>query len=318
MTNKSSKHIKNNSKHYNKSNLIVAFIIVFIFVVILFIKGKNKVAPIIYNDIQIILNNENITSNMEDKVLNENDKIYMSVEDIQKFLDNTIYFEKEIETYITTSSKKLATLKENSDSITINGSNLKVDNMVINKEGKKYFAISEMENIYDYEFAFITDTNIVTIDSLKLKQERANIKKATELKEKNETFSKKIKKLQKEEEVILIKEEGNQTKIRAQDGRIGYVKTDLLTNRNITREDFIENNKEKNDVEDYFEYDLSEKDITTFEKRQNIINLILQQTIKNDKMYVKIIYNKEENNDFNRFKIETKPILQECGITVLL
>ena len=318
MTNKSSKHIKNNSKHYNKSNLIVAFIIVFIFVVILFIKGKNKVAPIIYNDIQIILNNENITSNMEDKVLNENDKIYMSVEDIQKFLDNTIYFEKEIETYITTSSKKLATLKENSDSITINGSNLKVDNMVINKEWKKYFAISEMENIYDYEFAFITDTNIVTIDSLKLKQERANIKKATELKEKNETFSKKIKKLQKEEEVILIKEEGNQTKIRAQDGRIGYVKTDLLTNRNITREDFIENNKEKNDVEDYFEYDLSEKDITTFEKRQNIINLILQQTIKNDKMYVKIIYNKEENNDFNRFKIETKPILQECGITVLL
>ena len=58
------------------------------------------------------------------------------------------------------------------------------------------------------------------------------------------------------------------------------------------------------------------KDISTFEKRQNIINLILQEAIKNDKMYVKITYNGAEEQKYDRFKIEITPILSECGIKV--
>ena len=50
--------------------------------------------------------------------------------------------------------------------------------------------------------------------------------------------------------------------------------------------------------------------------RQNIINLILQEAIKNDKMYVKITYNGAEEQKYDRFKIEITPILSECGIKV--
>ena len=50
--------------------------------------------------------------------------------------------------------------------------------------------------------------------------------------------------------------------------------------------------------------------------RKNIINLILQEVIKNDNMYVKIIYNGTEEQGYNRFKIEIIPILSECGIKV--
>ena len=319
MANKNSKHIKSkqNKKHYNRSNNKIAFIVVFVFAIVLFMSFKSTVKPILYKDTQIVFNNENITESMSDKVLNENNKIYMSVDDVQKFLDNTLYYEEETATYITTSSKKLATLKESSDNITINGSIKKMNNTVIEKEGKKYIAISEMKDVYDYEFEFISSTNIAIIDSLSKKQVKANLKKGTKLKESDGKFSKAIDKLQKGEEVIYIGESGNKAKIRTQDGVIGYVKSKYLINIEAIREDFLDKGQEKKS-ENYLEYSLNDKDMSTFEKRQNIINLILQQAIKNDKMYVKLLYDKETSNDFERFKIESKPMLEECGITVSL
>ena len=74
-----------------------------------------------------------------------------------------------------------------------------------------------------------------------------------------------------------------------------------------------DNNTQQNNV---LEYDITDKDMSTFEKRQNIINLILQEAIKNDKMYVKITYNGAEEQKYDRFKIEITPILSECGIKV--
>ena len=319
MAKENSKHIKskNNKKHYNKSNSKIAFVVVLIFIITLFIYSKNKVKPIFYNTIQVILNNENITENMSDKVVNENNQIYMSFDDVQKFLDNTIYFEEETNTFITTSSKKLASIKEDEDNITINGSTLKMDKPIIEIDGKKYIAISEMENVYDYECKLTDRSNIVTIDSLNKKQEIAKMRKSAKLKDASGFFSKAIEKLSKDEEIIYIENIGYKAKIRTQNGNIGYVKYNTLKDIETIREDFIEKSEEQQS-DQYFEYDLTDKDITTFEKRQNIINLILQQTIKNGKMYVKLIYNNDAGEDIERFKIEVKPMLKECGITVLL
>lgn len=315
---KSSKHIKSkqSKKHYNKSNNRIAFIVVLIFMLILFIYSKNKVTLEPYKNIQIILNNENITANMKDIVINENNQIYMSMDDIETFLDNTIYFEEESGYIITTSSKKLASFKVDDNNIIINGSTLKMDCPAIEKNEKKYIAISEMENVYDYEFEFIEKTNVATIDNLNKKQVKANLKKGTKLKESDGAFSKTIEKLSKNEEVIYIADIGNKTKIRTLNGNIGYVKSKLLINYEVVREDFIDKSSEKNN-KDNFEYDLTNKDITTFEKRQNIINLILQQVIKNGKMYVKLAYEKDMTQEYERFIIEAKPILEECGITLL-
>ena len=62
--------------------------------------------------------------------------------------------------------------------------------------------------------------------------------------------------------------------------------------------------------------DITKEDISSFKKRENIINLILQQAIKNDKMYVKISYSGENNIYYERFKIEVIPILKECGVEI--
>ena len=162
---------KNNSKHNKKSNknnknnksynrmpfvIILALIIILIFVL-----KVNKIKDIKYEKIQVILNNENITSNIDNDLIVEDDKIYMSLEDIKKFLDKSIYQEEETGFIITTSDKKIARIAENEDFITINGSKQNIQNALIEKEDKKYLAISKLQNVYDYEFEYNENTNII-------------------------------------------------------------------------------------------------------------------------------------------------------------
>ncbi len=312
MSKKKSKHQKNkNNKSYKK----IAFVVAFILIIFIGIKNANKESK--NEETQIILNNENITGQLQNDVIIEDDKIYMDFEDVQKLLDSTLYKEDETGLIITTSSKKIATFKEGEDVVNINGSEQKEKDIVIEKEGKEYIAISELENVYDYEFQYIKSNNIVTIDSLNKKSIKAYASKNIKIKESNSKFANTIEKVEKGNWVIYISEENGTAKVRTQDGKIGYIKSKYLVNFVTEREDWNENNT-KNDIqsEKTQEYDLSKKDITTYEKRKNIINLILQEAIKNDNMYVKIIYNGTEEQGYNRFKIEIIPILSECGIKV--
>ena len=314
MSKKNSKHIKNKKKKNNKSYKKIAFVVIFILIIIIAIKNSKK-APNTEKT-QIIINNNNVTKELQNDLLKENDKIYMSFEDIQKFIDNTIYQEDETGTIITTSSKKLATLKMGEDEININGASQKQKDIVIKENEKDYIAISELENVYDYEFKYISTTNIATIDNLNKKMVKAYAKKTIKIKEKNNIISKNIEKVEKGNWLICIEQEGKMTKVRTQNGNIGYVQTKKLNNFVTEREDFNLADNSDNQSNNKLDYDISKKDISTFEKRQNIINLILQEAIKNDKMYVKITYNGAEEQKYDRFKIEITPILSECGIKV--
>lgn len=305
-----------NKKHYNKAIKLIVFIIVLI-LIFFRISIKSRIEIIKYEKIQLIFNNENITDRLKNElIIQSNNQVYMSLEDIKENIDKTIYVEEETGTIITTANKKVATMNENNKtSITINGSNKSIDNPVIKINEKTYIAISEMENVYNYECNNISEKNIVTLDSLDKKLVKADIKKTSFLKKENKNNSKSIEKLKKGTSLILIEEEKNLSKVRTQNGNIGYIKTNNLENIVKLRD---ENKEEKNNnIENYeFEYDLTNKDITTFKKREEIINSILQEMIKNDKINVKI--KNEKENDFNleRFKIESVPILEECGIKV--
>ena len=307
---------QNNSKHstkkYKKTRKKLAYIIIVIIIVIIGI--KNKKFQNTYADTQLILNNENITSKLENNIINENGEIYMSLNDVQKFLDETIY--QENGKIITTSDKKIAVLQQGEDYIEINSSKQELKDIVLEKDEQKYLAISEMEKIYDYEFSYSNKTNIAAIDSLNKKKIKAVARKSLKVKSENNNLSRVIEKVSKGDSLIVINEEENGfVKIRTLNETIGFVKKNLLENFETIREDFEEKNYDI-DNKKSLKYDISTKDITTFEKRLDIANLILQEAIKNDKIYVKIIYNGTENEKYNRFKIELKPILKECGIKI--
>ena len=307
---------QNNSKHstkkYKKTRKKLAYIIIVIIIVIIGI--KNKKFQNTYADTQLILNNENITSKLENNIINENGEIYMSLNDVQKFLDETIY--QENGKIITTSDKKIAVLQQGEDYIEINSSKQELKDIVLEKDEQKYLAISEMKKIYDYEFSYSNKTNIAAIDSLNKKKIKAVARKSLKVKSENNNLSRVIEKVSKGDSLIVINEEENGfVKIRTLNETIGFVKKNLLENFETIREDFEEKNYDI-DSKKSLEYDISTKDITTFEKRLDIANLILQEAIKNDKIYVKIIYNGTENEKYTRFKIELKPILKECGIKI--
>lgn len=325
MTKKNSKHIKNsknkktNFKNHTKKNKTIAFLMILILLIILIINLQNNTKQLNYENTQIILNNENITSNLQDEIIVENQKVYMSFDDVQTFLDETIYQEQETGLVITTGDKKLATFKENDENITINGSNQEIKDVLIEENGKKYIAISELENVYDYDFEYIQDTNIATIDYLSKQCIKAYAKKNIKIKEENKTFSSIIDEVEKGNWVFYISEENEMAKVRTQKGIIGYVNKKTLDNFVTERDNFDEDEKTNTPSDqESLKYDISQKDISTFQKRLDIINLILQEAIKNDKMYVQIIYNGTTSFEFERFKIEVTPILKECGITVTI
>ena len=314
MLQKNVKKKKHNKKSKNnKSYKKIAFVIILI--LLCFIIIKNKPEKNNYQITQIVLNNENITEKLEKQIIIENEQIYMSYEDIKTFLDNTLYTEEETGLIITTSDKKLGVINLEDQTLKINGSNVEVKNIIKKENEKNYIAISELNNVYNYKIEYIEKNNIITIDSLNKKSIKAYTKSNVKIKKENSIFSKNIEKVKKGTWLYFINEENGYSKVRTQSGNIGYVKKKSLTNFINEREDLIEEPKafkENNSINK----DISKEDISSFEKRQNIINSLLQEAIKNDKMYVQISYNGEKNFYYERFKIEVVPILKECGIEI--
>ena len=309
------KKTKNNKKrkHNNKGYKKIVFVIVLILILIIVIRNK----PIKKNNeiTQLVLNNKNITKELLDPIIIKNNQIYMSYEDIKKFFDETLYTEEDTGCIITTSDRKLAIIKKDDQTMRVNNSNVDVKNIIIEQDSKIYIAISELTIVYNFEIEKIEKTNIITIDMLNKKSVKAYANKNIKIKEDKGVISKVLDDVKKGNWLFYINDESGYAKVRTQDGIIGYVKKKYLSNYINVREDLefeAKNFKEENSIN----RDITNDDISTYEKRQKIIDLILHEAIKNDKMYVQISYNGEANIFYERFKIEVVPILKECGIEI--
>ena len=314
MTQKNIKKSKHNKKSKNnKSYKKLAFVIILI--LLCFIIIKNRPEKNNYKTTQIILNNENITAQLEKEIIIEDKIIYMSYEDIKNFLDSTLYTENETGLVITTSDKKVGVIDLNAQTLKINGSNVDVKNIAKINNETSYIAISNLNNVYNYKIEYIESNNIITIDNLNKKCIKAYTKTNVKIKKDSSMFSKYIEKVKKGDWLYYIEDKDGYSKVRTQSGNIGYVKKKKLTNFVNERDDFIEATKTFKE-EESISKDITNVDISSFEKRQNIINSLLQQAVKNDKMYVNILYSGENSINYERFKIEAVPMLKECGIEV--
>lgn len=301
------KHKKNKSKKTLLFPIIIIFVLILIFVLI-----NKKTTQ--YNDkIQIILDNENITAKLKQEPIIENEQIYMSYDDIKAVLDPTLYGEEENNLIITVSDKKLGVIDLENQTLEINSSMVETKNISITKNNDIYLAISELQNVYNYDLNYIENTNIVTIDLLNKKSIKAYANKNLKLKQEAKFFSKKVDNINKGNWLYFIEEQNGYAKVRTQNGIIGFVKSKNLTNFIIEREDFVE--KTQNfDQENAIKIDITKKDISTYEKRKEIINSILKDAVKNNKKYIQIVYEADNTMEFERFKIEAYPVFAECGI----
>lgn len=244
-----------------KINLIVKIIMVLLLLVLLVIIFK--LAPNYeINDsyakdkINLIINNNNVTKKLkQDLWADDKGVIYMSKEDIANYFDKYIYLEKTSNQLITTYGEKVGVLPINQNIIKINDSELNVLSGAVQKDNIYYLPITAMAKIYNVNIEYIKDKQILLLDSLDRKLVKADSAKNCSVKYKPTVFSKNVDKIKKGEKVVCIEKlEKNWSKVRTQNGYIGYIKTNTLQNEIYVRND-IEKKEETekiNLVWDYF------------------------------------------------------------------
>ena len=219
---------------------IVALILIAIITYILndfIILDKNKTT-------NLVINNNNITSNLKKEILIQEDIIYISKQDIANFFDKYIYLDEKNNQVITTYDKKIATIGFETNTININGSNKEIYAHAIKKDDTIYLPISEMLDVYGIEIENISNSKVVTIDSIDREQKKAIVTKNSAIKSSKKFIAKTIDRVKKGDYVIVISnDDDGWSKIRTANGKVGYIKTKKLANEVVVRENMEDENQ---------------------------------------------------------------------------
>ena len=211
------------------------------------IVDKNK-------SINLVINNKNVTSNLKKEIIIENDNIYISKQDLGNFFDKYIYEDTENNNIVTTYNNKIASISLEKNKININGSTKKTYAHAENKEGTIYVPITELEDVYGIEIKYLPDSKVLTIDSTSKEQKKGIIIKNVSVKSSTKFISKTIDKVKKGSYVIVVSEDKGYTKIRTENGKVGYVKTNKVANTVVVREEMQETKQIEGKVNMVWDY----------------------------------------------------------------
>ena len=211
------------------------------------ILDKNK-------SINLVINNKNVTSNLKKEIIIENDNIYISKQDLGNFFDKYIYEDTENNNIVTTYNNKIASISLEKNKININGSTKNTYAHAENKEGTIYVPITELEDVYGIEIKYLPDSKVLTIDSTSKEQKKGIITKNVSVKSSTKFISKTIDKVKKGSYVIVVSEDKGYTKIRTENGKVGYVKTNKVANTVVVREEMQETKQIEGKVNMVWDY----------------------------------------------------------------
>ena len=233
------KALNKNGKVIKRMLILLAILFVIVFILI---KAEDFIKEQASDKISVVINNTNVTSRLKNDLKVDDGIVYLSMEDMKNFFDKYIYIEDETKEIITTYDDKIASIGFDSNKLTLNGSTKKTSAHAVRENDIVYLPISEMKDVYDIELNNITESNVITIDSTDREQVKAQTKSKISVKSKKEGFSRTVDKIDKDESVIVVKNDNNEisekgwTKIRTQKGKVGYVKTNKLEEIVTTRE----------------------------------------------------------------------------------
>lgn len=186
----------------------------------------------------LIINNNNITSKLKKEMIIQKDgEIYLAKEDVKNFFDPHLYYEEESKTITTTSDTKVLKIAVGKKQIQLNGTTQEIQNGLLEQNNTIYLPMSIMEKVYNIEVNHIKETDIITIDSVNREQIKYQASKKVSVKYKAKLLSKTVDKLEVGEKFIWVADNNKGwSKIRTESGKIGYIKTDILANKEMVRE----------------------------------------------------------------------------------
>ena len=212
---------------------IIVFLIIIIFLILISTiinKNKNK-----YKELTILLNNELLETTKE--VIIEDNNIFFSKEDIKTIFDDTIYYNEAEKELITTYNTHVALLKVDEQYALINDQNVELKGKLKEINDTIYLPLTDLESVYDIDLEFSKESNRIIMDSTQKKKVEATVLKRANLENKKGLFSKKIEKLIIGDKVTVLEEDGKYKKIRTALGNIGYVKSKILSDDIVIREE---------------------------------------------------------------------------------
>lgn len=207
----------------------------------------------------LIINDEDVTENLKGSVyIGQEGGVYLSKDDIAEFFDKDIYYDEESTTIVTTSNTKTASFCVAENKKIINGVEQNLNSKLLQKDGVIYIPISELELVYNISVEYIESTDIVVIETLNQGLIKAHVEEESKIKYKPRLISKKVGTVEAGEEVSCYYTTSKGWRlIRKDDGTLGYVKANVLSNEYIVRQDF-------NDKIETKEIDLNLKDGSSF------------------------------------------------------
>lgn len=230
------------TKEQKKKRIIKIFIsiIVIILIGIIAYNINNHIILDKNKNINLVINNKNVTSNLKKEIIIENDNIYLSKQDLGNFFDKYIYEDTENNNIVTTYNNKIASISLEENKININGSNKSTYAHVEKKNNIIYIPITELEDVYGIEIKYIENSKVLTIDSTSKEQKKAIITKDVAVKSSTKFVAKTIDRIKKGSYVIVVSEDKGYTKIRTENGKVGFVKSNKITNTVVVREEMQE------------------------------------------------------------------------------
>ena len=175
---------KNKQKQGNKIILKIFVVAVFLIAVLTVLKyAQNYLRDDIVGKTNLIINNNNVTNDLNKDIFVENGVTYIAKEDIYNFFDPYIYYDEKYNQIITGSESQIASIVVGENQMTNNGSNVSIPATIIEKDGTYYIPFSALDSVYNVKTTYIESSNIVVIDSLNRKLEVADSNKENQVKE---------------------------------------------------------------------------------------------------------------------------------------
>lgn len=201
-----------------------------------------------YKDvINLVIGDTNVTEKLSKPIYKDKEgTIYISKEDIKELLDKTLYYDTEENMLIATSEVSVASMQLGEKIIRVNGSINDTLDTIIQYDDTIYIPIEEMEIVYNIEVKYLEEQNIVIIDKLNEGMIKAETDEKTKIRFKPRSLSKNIGELEVGSTVYAFYTTSKGWRlIRTEDGIVGYVKANVLTNEYIIRQDMKQNTETK-------------------------------------------------------------------------
>ena len=236
--------------------VMIAIVIILINIAPNYIKNSRK-----DERIKLIINNNEITNSLKEAIVNYDNEFYLSLADYKNFFDE--YLLEDNDNIITTSNTKTVRLKKGNNKIMVNGSEVTINHTSMSNNGNTYLPISDMANVYGYEYKYSNESKTMIISSLNKKKVQAIASRDLNIYYKPTSISRALEKIKRGETITISQDYTTDNDIEingwlrvcSQNGTLGYIKKTDIINREVVRENLTKNkiNGKVSLVWDYYE-----------------------------------------------------------------